>query len=280
MSGLNTASADLLDYVFEHRNKAYGAYYLRRHYENHLIKAFTITALLFGTFFVGPFLWEKYKPAPPPKEELKIVSFDAKMIDPPPIDPKLPPPPPLPAGVPPPKISTVKFVPPVVAPDEEVIDEPPKQEDFKKAVSGTETVQGDPEADPNELSFDQVGDGSGGAGALIGGEGEPEEEFTFVEQMPTFSEGDVNSYLARNIKYPPRALQADIEGVVYVSFVVGTDGSVSDAKILKGIGFGCDEEALRVVNSMPKWIPGKQSGRPVRVRVSISVKFRISQTGG
>jgi protein TonB len=274
MSNINKYQGlSLDDIVFEGRNKAYGAYLLRKIYESNLLKGFITTLLMFILFLVGPIVYEKLKPEPViVEQEVKLV--DPKMIEPPPIDPKIPPPPPLPSAPPPPKISTVKFVPPEVAPDEEVIDEePPKQEELKNAVAGTETVQGDPDADPNLLSFDQVGTGTG---EVIGAP-EPEEEFTIVEQMPTFGDGNYMTYLQKNIKYPPKAAQAEIQGTVYVSFVVNSDGRVSDAKLLKGIGFGCDEEALRVISNMPPWNPGKQGGRPVKVRMSVPVKFKLAE---
>ena len=177
-----------------------------------------------------------------------------------------------PAPPPPPKVSTVRFVPPEVAPDEEIIEEdPPKQEELKEVVAGTETVQGDPEADPNELSMDQSG-----SGEVIGGN-EPEPEFSFVEQDPQPPGGDLQAYFAKNIKYPQKAINQDVEGKVFVTFVITSAGDVDDVKLLKGIGYGCDEEALRVVKSMPKWTPGKNGGREVKVRMNIPIVFKLAR---
>ena len=85
-----------------------------------------------------------------------------------------------------------------------------------------------------------------------------EEIFTIVEQMPEFPGGTEKlfKYLGKNIEYPPMAKDAGIKGKVYVTFVVDKDGSITDVKVLRGIGGGCDEEAVRVVKSMPKWKPG------------------------
>ncbi|TXC85053.1 energy transducer TonB [Luteibaculum oceani] len=106
---------------------------------------------------------------------------------------------------------------------------------------------------------------------------EEEEIFTIVEQMPQFPGGDAElfKYLGKNIKYPTMAQDAGIQGVVFVTFVVEKDGSVSDARVLRGIGGGCDEEALRVVRSMPKWTPGEQRGKKVKVQYNLPVRFTL-----
>ena len=104
-----------------------------------------------------------------------------------------------------------------------------------------------------------------------------EEIFTIVEQMPSFPGGDeaLFKFLGKNINYPQMAADAGITGMVYVTFVVEKDGSVADARILKGIGGGCDEEALRVVKQMPKWSPGKQRGKSVKVQYNLPVRFTL-----
>jgi protein TonB len=102
-----------------------------------------------------------------------------------------------------------------------------------------------------------------------------EEIFTIVQDMPSFPGGDqaMLSYLGKNIKYPTLAKESGIQGTVYVTFVVEKDGSVSNVKVLRGIGGGCDEEAIRVVKSMPKWTPGKQRGKPVKVQYNLPCRF-------
>jgi len=101
--------------------------------------------------------------------------------------------------------------------------------------------------------------------------------FVVVESMPTFPDGMNNlmRYLSDNIKYPSQAREMGIQGKVFLSFVVEKDGSVTDVTLLRGIGGGCDEEAIRVVKNMPKWIPGKQRNIPVRVRFNLPVNFRL-----
>lgn len=101
------------------------------------------------------------------------------------------------------------------------------------------------------------------------------EIFTVVESMPRFpgGEAELYKYLSKNIVYPTMAQESGVQGRVYVTFVVEVDGSITDIKILRGIGGGCDEEAVRVVRSMPRWNPGKQRGQPVRVQYNLPVRF-------
>ena len=110
-------------------------------------------------------------------------------------------------------------------------------------------------------------------------EAAPVEEpiFTVVEQQPEFPGGttEMYRYLAKNIKYPSAASRANVSGRVFMTFVVNTDGSIQDVQVMKGLGFGCDEEATRVVKSMPKWKPGRQSGRPVRVKFNLPINFQL-----
>lgn len=102
-----------------------------------------------------------------------------------------------------------------------------------------------------------------------------EEIFLVVESMPVFPGGEVKmmEFIAKNLKYPALARESGIQGRVFVYFVVEPDGSVSNARVARGIGGGCDEEAIRVINAMPKWSPGKQRNRPVRVSFTIPVRF-------
>ena len=103
------------------------------------------------------------------------------------------------------------------------------------------------------------------------------ESFTVVEQQPEFPGGTaaLGQYLGKNLRYPAAAQRANISGRVFISFVVNTDGSIQDVQVLKGLGFGTDEEAQRVVKGMPKWRPGKQSGRPVRVKYNLPINFTL-----
>lgn len=99
--------------------------------------------------------------------------------------------------------------------------------------------------------------------------------FTVVEQMPVFSEGNINKWIGQNVKYPIKAMEEKIQGKVYVSFIVNTDGSVSDSKIAKGAHPLLDEEALRIIKTMPKWKPGVQRGKTVRVIYTLPISFAL-----
>ena len=101
---------------------------------------------------------------------------------------------------------------------------------------------------------------------------------TIVEQMPEFPGGQIglSKFLSNNIKYPDYARESGIQGNVYVTFVVKTDGSISNIKILRGIGGGCDEEVIRVIKKMPNWKPGKQDGKNVNVQFNLPVNFRLN----
>lgn len=103
--------------------------------------------------------------------------------------------------------------------------------------------------------------------------------FLVVENEPEFPGGkdSLYAYIARNIKYPETAKKEKIEGRVFVTFVIEKDGQVSSAKILRDIGGGCGEEAIRVVKSMPKWKPGTQRGNPVRFQFNLPVSFMLGK---
>lgn len=112
-------------------------------------------------------------------------------------------------------------------------------------------------------------------------EEEEEDEaqiFTVVESMPEFPGGEakMKQYLVKNLKYPQMAKESGIQGKVYVTFVVEKTGHVTDVKVLRGIGGGCDEEAIRVIKNMPNWNAGKQRGKSVRVQFNMPIVFRLN----
>jgi len=105
------------------------------------------------------------------------------------------------------------------------------------------------------------------------------EILTYVEQMPEFPGGQTElvKFLSSNLQYPDSARHNNIEGKVVAHFVVNEDGSISDPQILKGLGYGCDEEVLRVISMMPKWNPGKLDGKPVSVYFNLPVTFKLGE---
>ena len=104
-----------------------------------------------------------------------------------------------------------------------------------------------------------------------------EEVFLSVEENPEFPGGTAKllEYVQKNLKYPMMARESDIQGKVFVGFVVEKDGSISNVRVLRGIGGGCDEEAVRVVQTLPKFKPGKQRGNPVRVQYTLPIVFKL-----
>jgi periplasmic protein TonB len=102
--------------------------------------------------------------------------------------------------------------------------------------------------------------------------------FTYAEQMPQFPGGDtaLTGFFKRNIHYPDEAKQDGIQGKVYISFVVNSDGSIGNINIAREIGGGCGDEVIRVVKLMPNWKPGKQNGVSVNVQYNLPVKFQLS----
>jgi protein TonB len=260
-------TSDYLDILFEGRNKSYGGYELRKNYPKRVGKSLLVL-LGIGVFTAGYAIVSNMKPA-----EKKPVAMmkEVTLAEPPPIDPNKPPPPPPPPEPPPPVKPTVKFTPPVIEKDEKVREEekPPEQTELKDASAGLKTQEGDINGiDPGIV--DKPGTGAVEAPP-------PPEIFRYVEQMPEFAGGDVNAYIAKNIKYPQAAVQNGIEGRVVVQFVVSEDGSISDAKVVgnKRLGGGLEDEAIRVVRGMPNWRPGKQNGRPVKVYFTLPITFRL-----
>lgn len=106
-----------------------------------------------------------------------------------------------------------------------------------------------------------------------------DEVFLVVEQNPEPQGGmaALGDYLSKNLRYPAAAERANVQGKVFVTFIVAADGGISDVQILKGIGFGCDEEALRVIKQMSNWKPGRQSGKPVSVKFNLPIAFTLDE---
>ncbi|UOQ73785.1 energy transducer TonB [Hymenobacter cellulosilyticus] len=146
----------------------------------------------------------------------------------------------------------------------------PDQEELEDKVIATETVKGNTD-NPADLT------GLGEETNKVVEEVVENKVYTYVEQMPTPPGGmeGLLSYLGKTIKYPALALRNQVEGKVFISFVVGPTGGITDVKVTKGIGAGCDEEAVRVIKAMPAWTPGKQNGRPVSVSYTVPVTFAI-----
>lgn len=254
--------------VFEGRNKEYGAYELRKNYSRNMRNG-NILAILFFTFSLAAPLIVNFIFSEGEQDERVKVIQATELMAPPPVDKTAPPPPPPAEPPPPPVRSAIKFTPPVVKKDEEIRDEepPPVVEDIKVEVAAV-TVEGDEDA-PIDIEEPVIGEGN----AVV----EEEAVYFSVEEAPSFPGGmaNIGKYIGKNLKYPTQARDAGIQGRVIVSFIVEKDGSVTDVKVLQGIGNGCDEEAIRVIKLMPPWTPGKQNGKPVRVQYNLPIAFRL-----
>jgi len=252
---------DWCEMIFEDKNQKYGAYTLRKDSSKRHVYGLVITTFLFILGFSMPTLIERLVPKRAEIDEtvrtLSVVNIEKPKDD---IIKELPPPPP-------PLRNTIKFTPPVIKADKDVNDEeePKLQQevvDAKAAVGavtydkGTDDVLAPLPTDDKQIT-------------------EEEAPFTVVEQMPEFPGGTkaLLRWISKNLKYPDIAAENGITGTVVVNFVVDTDGGISHVKILRGIDPSCDEEAVRVVKTLPKWKAGKQGGKAVRVYFTLPIKF-------
>lgn len=263
------------DIVFDNLNKDYGAYVLRK-----LVNKNTLRGFLYSMAgFIALILILRLGVFSRANKKEKVVDLemtDVVMEDvPPPVEAAPPPPPPPP---PPPQRPTVKFVEMIAKKDAEVAEETPvtKVEETKEVAISTVTQEGDKEAKA------LVTDDKPGNGPAVAPEPEAPKEpevFDRAEVMPTYPGGPVEmmKYLSKNIKYPSLARENNLEGKVIVKFYVDVDGSVRNPEILKdGVGGGCADEAMRVVKAMPKWTPGTQRGKKVKVFYVLPVTFKLS----
>jgi periplasmic protein TonB len=173
-------------------------------------------------------------------------------------------------------VTTTKFLPPEIKKDEEVQKpEPPPEE--VKGNTAAETVKGETETEAPPVDPDAKP--AKEEAPVEPPKPKEEEIFTAVEQQAEFPGGMAafGKFLSKNMKYPAAAQRANVQGKVYIQFVVNTDGSIQNVDVLKSVGFGCDEEAVRVIKTVPRWTPGKQSGRAVRSRFTIPINFQLSE---
>lgn len=257
--------------VFAGKNKEYGAFQLRKNSGVRHLKAMIIAILLVVFSICTPLIMKSVLPekrvanidvnvisnvvapnkADTKKEEIKIEEQ---------ILPKYK--------------SSMKFTPYQIAEDSKASNEDDikSQEELNKSkfvissinIVGTDDGTG---VDFNELKVVQLD---------VDNKKVEDKVYTWVEQDPQFiADESLNSYLSANVKYPDFAIQVGISGTVYVKFIVEPDGSLSNVSLERGIGGGCDEEAIRVIKGMPQWKPGKQNGNAVRVKLVIPIKFLL-----
>ena len=276
MGKIDLINNDWTDLVFEGKNKEYGAYVLRRDTGKRNVKALIWVligiAAIFGIAYANLAIQNAMKQNTTidtdvelsklaQKKEAKVerkepikVEVEQKVVE---------------------KVkSSVKFTAPEIKKDDEVKpeDEIKSQDDLSKTNTaiGTFDVKGNDEAEGEVLKAKEV----------VVDEKPAEEEtkvFDVVEQMPSFPGGDAElmKFLNSHIKYPAVAEENGIQGRVVATFVVERDGSITDVKVIKSVDPSLDKEAIRVLKSMPKWIPGKQNGSAVRVKYTVPVTFRL-----
>lgn len=256
MTKENQRVESLEEMVFKARNKDYGAYVLRRKYQK-----YTLISLIIGIFIIGAAVTYPVLAAYLNKSKVVKTNTEvgAEILNIPKED--LPPPPP-PPPPPPDVVQQQRFVAPVVTTD---------------SVETTMVTQDDLSAKPNTEAPAEENIEVQEVKTQVIEQEAPKEIFTVVEENPTYPGGDEAriKFLMENMKYPEEAKELGVQGKVFVTFVVEVDGSITDVKVLRGIGSGCDDEAVRVVKSMPKWVPGKQRGVPVRVQFNLPINFKL-----
>lgn len=274
---INLNSSEWCDIIFEGKNKEYGAYEMRQtSAKRHIMALICVTAFTALVAFVPQFikavsvekddllggidgpvvLADITEPDKPKEEEIRVEQ------------PMAPPPPAM--------VAAVQFTPPVITDASEVNDENQmrSQEELREARGIISTVNFESDittggVDPGEVLKEHrniTGEGGTGTGPI-----------DFAEVMPQFPGGtnELMKYLSNNLRYPTVAIENNIQGRVIVKFIVAKDGSISNIEVIKGIDPSCDREAIRVVKSMPNWIPGMQNGNKVAVYFNLPILFQL-----
>jgi protein TonB len=246
------------DIVFETRNKEYGAYSLRKKYNRNVLIGTLIGVIILATGIITPYLNAKALESKAKRAE-RQVEIKLENLDQP-TDVVAPPPPPPPP--PPEAVQQAKYVPPVVVdsvrPEEQV--QLMTADDAQVEVKNEEVVE---YVEPVKEEVQEE-------------EAEP-EPFVVVEEMPMFPGGDAAllTYIAEHTNYPEVAKENNIQGRVIVRFCVTSKGGVNQVSVLKGVDPELDAEAIRVVNSLPAFKPGKQGGKPVPVWYMVPITFTL-----
>lgn len=274
MAGIKLNSAEWCDFIFGEKNKTYGAYRLRQSSSKRHLVAFGCTIIIAIAAAAIPTVVgaiQEYRQSQQAGENIDVLREMTKLD----LEEQVPeeniikqetapPPPPL--------KTTVRFVPPVIAADEDVADdiEVHTQEDLmstRDQISIADVVGDDDEhgIDIAELEEQKV---------IIE---EKPQIFTIVEQMPSFpgGEAEMMKFIGSNLRYPVVAQESGIQGRVVVRFVVTKEGNIDQVEVVRGIDPSCDREAMRVVKSMPKWTPGRQNGKSVPVYFTLPILFRL-----
>lgn len=265
-------SADILDLVFEGRNKEYGAYELRKTYNHRITRALIITASIAVIALGGSFLANTFKSKDSGKLNVKdVVLEDLKQEE----EKKPEPPPPPPPKQEPPKVEMTKFTPPKIVKDEEVKkDEIPPEtkqlEDTKIDVVNQEGVKDDNLAAPVDQGKQVIEEKK---------EDDENKVFEKVEIEAAFPGGESawRKYLERNLNANTPVDNGAPEGsyTVWVQFIVDKEGNISDVKPLTSHGYGMEDEAVKIIKKGPKWTPAQQNGRQVKAYRKQPITFVV-----
>lgn len=255
MFNLLTANNNLDEVVFANRNKAYGAYQIRKQYNNAVTRSLGIVLGVFLLLFLASQFFRNALPISPKSGPVTTTKCDFPEVIFDVIIPEIP-------SVAGPKSSV--DAPPKIVPDKKVQVVREVKTTFSSGVSGTSSIGSSALSNstsglPSKLSFTRPST--------------TPKIYDQVEDMPQFIDGDLESYLNAMLVYPTMALENQVSGVVEIVFEVDETGQVTHAMVAKSVGFGCDEEALRVVKLMPKWKPGMQNGAAVPVRLKLPIRF-------
>ncbi|WP_455591978.1 energy transducer TonB [Bacteroides sp.] len=270
MAKIDLTSFEWCELIFSGKNKAYGAYRMRANSPKRHNLAMLIVVIIALVGFSIPTL---IRIATPKQKEVMTEVTTLSQLDEPEVkqdemkkvEPIAPPPPAL--------KSSIKFTAPVIKKDEEVRDE----DEMKSQKELTQTkvaisiadVKGNDEANGKDIAdLKQV---------VTQAEPAKEEVFDMVEQMPTFPGGsaELMKYIAEHLKYPAIAQENGTQGRVICQFVIGKDGQVRDVDVVRSLDPYCDKEAIRVIKSLPRWIPGKQNGKAVSVKYTVPIVFKL-----
>jgi protein TonB len=266
-------NADILDILFEGRNKEYGAYELRKSYNRRMIRALIIMLSVCVLIFIGTKIAKAIGSSAPKMTVQDVQLEDIKQPD------KDQPPPPPPPPKEPPKVEVTKFTPPQIVKDELVKPEekPPEQEKLDDTKIGAFNQEGD-KSDVVEAPKEE---GTGKVEAPKVQEEDYDKEFTSVEVQAKFPGGQDawNKYLQRNLDAQTPTNDGAPTGnyTVTVSFLVSKDGSISEVQALNDPGYGCAAEAVRVIKKGPKWNPAQQNGRSVIYRQKQNITFQVTE---
>ncbi len=254
--------------IFQNRNKAYGAFLLRNIYGDHVMKATlgAISVFIFINISISYYGSQKFD-TNVDKEPTVFLDprFDMAIPD---IKVIIPPKPIVQSSV---QARSSIFVAPKVV-SEDVAEQ---KENFQTPQENTVIDNKNTNGTGNSTILTNGDEGVGFEEENVKTAIVDKKVHTFVEQMPSFPDGEAAlfKFISEHMNYPTVAKENNIVGTVFLSFTINIDGSVQDIEVKRGIGGGCNEEAIRVIASMPLWNPGKQNGSPVRVRYSLPLKF-------